>query len=234
MKLLNLLVNDMKFHLRHGFYIAYIVLTAMLLGILSLFPEIIKEQAAIILTITEIGSFGSTFIAATIILEKEQKLYDTLFITPLSIHSFIQAKVMALSIPALLSGMILFANSFGVRAITPEFIIGVMLTSILFSLLGFALATRCDSINGFILLAAPFGLLFVGLPLVHDLRLLQVPFNSYLPTQGAIQLIRASFEEAHWKDSLRSIFSLSVWIALFYIWAKRWFSNTIVWKGDSR
>lgn len=234
MKTFILVRNDLKFQFRHGFYSAYFVLTLMLLMLLSLFSGFAKEQAGVILLLTEISSFGSTFVAATIVLEKEQRLYDTLFATPINIHSFLQAKILSLAAPALLSGTILFAVSFGLNVIRLEFIAGILLSSLLFSLLGLALASRCRSINGFILLSLPFGLILSGLPIVHYLQLFQIPFSKYLPTHGALKLLNSGFEQTGWKDCLFAVILLAGWLIVFYVWAERWFSAYIVQKGAGR
>ncbi|WP_340084201.1 hypothetical protein MHB50_16090 [Siminovitchia sp. FSL H7-0308] len=234
MKTWMLIKNDLKFQYRHGFYMAYFVLTLMLLMLLSLFSGLAKEQAGMILLLTEISSFGSTFVAATIVLEKEQRLYDTLFVTPINIHSFLQAKILSLAAPAFISGTILFAVSFGLNTIRLEFIAGIFLTSILFSLLGLALATRCQSINGFILLSLPFGLVLAGLPIVHHLQLFPMPFSIILPAQGALRLLNAGFEQTGWKDVLLAVLLLAGWVLVFYVWAERWFSTYIVQKEATR
>lgn len=234
MKTWMLIKNDLKFQYRHGFYMAYFVLTLMLLMLLSLFSGLAKEQAGMILLLTEISSFGSTFVAATIVLEKEQRLYDTLFVTPINIHSFLQAKILSLAAPALISGTILFVVSFGLNMIRLEFIAGIFLASILFSLLGLTLATRCQSINGFILLSLPFGLVLVGLPIVHYLQLFPIPFSILLPAQGALLLLNAGFEQTGWKDVLLAVLLLAGWVLVFYVWAERWFSTYIVQKEATR
>ncbi|MBO1004026.1 ABC transporter permease [Pseudogracilibacillus auburnensis] len=231
MKIRGIFIHDVKFQFRQGFYFAYAILTIMLILVSLIFTESAKQIAVVILLITEITSFSSTFIAANLLLEKEQGVYDALFITPINVSIYLLIKIFSMSIPAVVSGALFLLFSLGTGSLTVWTLCGIYLTAILFILLGLAVSTRCKSMNGFILVSIPFGLLFAGFPLLEFLHIYAVPFSHFLPTHSTILLLRNAFEEVQWKSNILALLHLIIWIIIFWFWAKFWFTKYIVWKG---
>lgn len=231
MKIWVFIKNDFRFLLRHHFYTAYGCLTFLLVLALSIFQGEAKEMASVILLITEITSFSSTFIAANLLLERSQGIYDVLFITPVKMKSYLCAKICSLSIPAVISGMIIVTISFGIEGVNIWMICSLFLTTVLFSLLGITLATRCESVNGFILRILPFGLFLIGLPLAGFLQLIDHPLLYLLPTQGTIILLQSPYVLWNWVSVIYAVMILIIWGIIFWGWSKRWFMQYVVLKG---
>lgn len=74
MRFKNLLLWDMKFQGRYGFYLLYGILTAFYIVLLHSLPQSWKENAAAILIYSDPAAMGLFFMGAIILLEKSQRV----------------------------------------------------------------------------------------------------------------------------------------------------------------
>lgn len=155
------LITDIRFQWKQGFYAIYLIVSFMYLLILSQLPHFILDYALPIIVFSDPSILGLFFIGGMVLLEKEQGVLQMLVVTPLTIKAYILSKVIALTLIAILAGMLIT----GISAYQPVnyflLLIGIILTSIFFTLIGFMISTKAKNLNTFFLYMMPWTALFM-------------------------------------------------------------------------
>ncbi|GIP34693.1 ABC transporter permease [Paenibacillus sp. J2TS4] len=221
--------HDVKFQIRQGFYLAYLLITVMYSLLLSLVPAGAKSELSVIVIFTDPSALGFFFIGGIVLLEKGQNIYDNLFVTPLQVREYMTAKTLSLAMLSTLSGTAVHVSSFGIEEISGLFLAGIFLTSAFFTLIGLGLAVRYETLNGFFLVSPMYSILFY-VPVLGYMKLFDSPLYYLLPTQGTLLLIASPFHPLAAWEMVYGLLVLLIWIGLAYVWAKRSFTNYIVLK----
>ncbi|MHB8131355.1 MAG: fluoroquinolone export ABC transporter permease subunit, partial [Mobilitalea sp.] len=147
MRIRNLILGDVKFQLKYGFYFVYAVFTLIYILLLFALPVAAKEKAVTILIYTDPAAMGLFFMGAIVLLEKSQRVLNSIAVSPVKVSEYIISKVVSLGAISTLVGVIISAsagtgNIFGVM-------IGTFLGSVIFSLFGLMVAAKINSLNQF-------------------------------------------------------------------------------------
>jgi len=162
MRLQALLVGDIRFQWKYGFYFLYLVFTLLYIFLLQVLPPFWKDTASLVMVFSDPAAIGLFFMGAIILLEKSENTMQSIAISPVRPVEYVLAKMGALSLLSTLVG-------FGIRlsAIHIErpvlFFLGVFLGSGLFSSIGILVATKAKTLNQFIVLTIPLELV-INLP----------------------------------------------------------------------
>ncbi len=148
MRLRSLFLLDMRFQARYGFYFLYTVLTIIYVIVLFALPENWREKAVAILIFSDPASMGLFFMGAIVLLEKSQHTPCAFAVSPVRVVEYVIAKVGSLSAISLVVAAIL-ALAAGVDHL-PMVLLGTVISSAVFTLLGMIIATRINSLNQFI------------------------------------------------------------------------------------
>ena len=136
MRLLNALKTDLRFQLKQGVYTVYVFLAFTYLIIINLLPKSIHSIAVPIVVFTDPSVIGFFFIGSIVMLEKNQGVFTYLAVTPLRLKEYLFSKIIAYVIVAEIAGfaivLLTYREPFNVLLL----FIGILLTSILFTLLG--------------------------------------------------------------------------------------------------
>ena len=153
MRFKNLLLWDMKFQARYGFYLLYGILTAFYVVILFSLPQSWKENVAALLVYSDPAAMGLFFMGAIILLEKSQRVTSFFAVSPIRVLEYVCSKVLSLSLIGLLVAVVLAAVSNHKSLLL---VLSVsFLSSVLFTLSGIIIATKITSLNQFILATIP-------------------------------------------------------------------------------
>lgn len=169
-------------------------------------------------------------------MEKSQGILNNLFITPIRIHEYIISKMVSLTMLAMISSSIIAIPVITSGLKPLPFLIGVLLTSLLSSLLGLILGVRVKSVNGYILMAIPCIIVFILPILEFAVPSLSLPLW-IVPTKPSLFLVKYAMGLGPEKNALTqtafSVFMLCTWISAAYLWASKWFQKYVVNKiGD--
>lgn len=234
MRVLPAIIQDVKFQFRHGFYYAYLIICAVYIFFLRAVSVDAREFLAIFLIFSDPAILGFVFIGGIVLLEKDQKVLESLFVTPLQIREYFIAKITSLTILVVLVSLLIISFSFGAKFNLIPLLLGVILGSIFFILLGFALAARVKSVNGFIL-STPLMLIWSSLPLLNFFNICDHYLFYLLPGKGILILLEAVFSNTSILWLIYAVFLLLGWIVIAYLWAKDWFYQYIILKiGGSK
>lgn len=229
MRLLSAVKTDITFQYRHYLYAIYLFISILYILLLYFIPDAYKEQAAIFILFSDCSFLGSFFIGGIMLLEKEQGIYDNMFVTPLRIQEFIWSKVLSLGILSVLSSLLIFTFTFGFSSKTIVLLVGVALNSIFATLLGMTFAPAVKSINQYLILSPLFVTVFF-LPVLDTLGLFYSPLFVVIPGNAGLLLMEGAFISLTLSEWIYSVLLLGFYIYFTYTLALKSFQKYIVMR----
>ncbi|MHC1780664.1 MAG: hypothetical protein AB9922_10560 [Bacteroidales bacterium] len=229
MRLLNAIKSDIRFQIKQGFYLIYLIITVMYLVVLSLVPENVLNVALPLVVFSDPSVLGLFFIGGIIMLEKGQGIIQVLVVSPLKTSEYIISKVVSLSLISTLSGVLL--TIFGTK-IYPDWIlliVSIFLTSSIFTLCGIMINAGCNNVNQYIIKTIPYMLLLV-LP-CFSLLGFKYSFLFYIfPSVSALKLMLGSFTGITAVEAVLLILFLLIVNYLLFLKSVKIFENKIVFN----
>ncbi|PAQ13498.1 ABC transporter permease [Bacillaceae bacterium SAOS 7] len=229
MRLTSALFYDVKLQFRHGLYIAYFLISHFYILLLFQLPASYRETANVLLTFSDPSMLGFFFIGGLVLLEKGQHIHDPLFVTPYKPEEYILSKTMSLMILSVVSSLYIHIVTFGFSSSLFLFTLGVLLTSMIFTLLGLAVAIRCETVNQFFLRSVIYTVVFC-LPLLSYVGIWDANWMIWLPTHASLLLLRSVFEPISVSTILYCVVTLSGWLAFSFWLARQSFYQSIILK----
>ena len=107
MRLKNLIIGDIKFQIKYGFYFIYMILTILYVCLISVLPVCWREKGSIIMIFTDPAAMGMFFMGAIILLEKSQRVLDSLVVSPVKAWEYIASKIISLGMISTLVAIII-------------------------------------------------------------------------------------------------------------------------------
>lgn len=220
MRIIKLILGDIHFQFKYGFYFIYILFSALYVFLLFIFPETWREKAVSIMIYSDPAAMGLFFMGAIVLLEKSQRVLNALAVSPVKEIEYVIAKTISLMLISVLVSLVL-ALAAGLRNI-PEVLLATALTSIIFTLLGLIAATKINSLNQYIIMTAPLELICFVPPIIY----LFVPsvIMQWYPLNGSMALISNNSQ-----NPLRDITMLLIIIVCLFIIAQR--ATVKMWKS---
>jgi fluoroquinolone transport system permease protein len=223
MRLKNLILGDMKFQYKYGFYTIYLFLVVLYACIFFALPESARQKAALIMILTDPAAMGLFFMGAILMLEKSQRVIDTIAITPVRVWEYIISKAVSISVISILVSIILAvlsgnSNLFGI-------VIGTLFGSIIFTMIGLLIAVHTNSLNSFMIGTVPIELIFF-VPAILYLFGLQSDWMLLHPACAIMQLYIGVTN-----DAFLSIIVCIVWAVLILFITCKAFQKMIKQMG---
>lgn len=227
MRTLSAMKYDIKFQIRHGFYYAYAIVSILYVILLRLVPTGARDYLSVLVLFTDPTVLGFFFIGGIILLEKDQSILASLFVTPMRAREYILSKLLTLSLLSLISSAVIVVFSSSERINPAMLIFAVVPSSTFFTLMGIALAARIRTLNQYIIASTIYLIPFI-LPIFGFLRLFDLPIYHVLPGYGSLVLLKGVFSPLAPASFLYSIILLLVWNIIAYNWAVIWFDKYII------
>lgn len=165
MRLRNLILWDMVFQVKYGFYLLYSGLTALYLILLSAMPIPWQNHAAAALIFSDPAAMGLFFMGAIVLLEKSQRVPFALAVSPVTAAQYVIAKVVSLCAIALMAAAVL-AGAAKVDNLLYT-LTGTALAGAMFTLSSIIIATKINSLNQFMLWTVPVEAVVLAPALAH-------------------------------------------------------------------
>lgn len=153
MRLVSLIIWDIKFQVKYGFYFLYGILTPLYVFVLLSMPQPWQKNAAALLIFSDPAAMGLFFMGAIVLLEKSQRVPCAFAVSPVRAMEYVIAKVVSLGAIALVSAAIL-AIAAKVENLAYS-LLGTAISGVIFTLLGIIIATKITSLNQFVLWTIP-------------------------------------------------------------------------------
>lgn len=218
MKFTRILVQDIRYQMRYGFYLLYAFVSLIYIGILRLIPVTARTEVATLIILSDPALLGFFFIGGIWLLEQGEGLHRYWSVLPAKPYAYIGAKLLSLGFISTLSGLLITGIS-GVGGINyPLLVVTLLLSAGIFTLAGLVLATMARTVNHYLVLTIPveIGILLPPLLLLcglhHPLLLL------FPGTQGLAALRFALGLERKMELGL-ILAGLLFWLGIAFGWA---------------
>ncbi|MEL7569460.1 MAG: ABC transporter permease [Eubacteriaceae bacterium] len=214
MRTKSLLIGDIRFQFKYGFYFLYAVFTILYIAILYMLPGRWREQAAIIMIFTDPAAMGLFFMGAIILFEKGERVLNSIAISPVKPYEYVISKLTSIAIISTAAAVLI---GLGGRVISNYiyFILGVFLGSCLFSCIGIILAVNIKTLNQFIVATIPAEII-ISLPAIAWLFGFKPLWLILHPGVCVIELCQNG------ENAFLAMFILAFWtfFAAVYAWRK--------------
>ncbi len=186
------------------------------------------DKVLVALVLNDPSVIGYFFIALAIYTEIKHQILPALFVTPVELHQFLIARILSISLLGLVCSLGLAISVRGFDLNIPAFVLGASGICLLSALLGLIMLTFAPEFLKFTMLSVPVFLIFINLPLLQYLGVLELGIFRYLfPIQGSLELIEYSISGGKINFWYTSV-SMLVGVLLFYGLAYRLFDKKIV------
>jgi len=224
-----LLKKEITLQWRQGFWLVYFVFTAIYVTVLLSLPEKNRMLVSLILILSDTTMLGIIFIGALVLLEKQQAVIQSLFVTPLEPSQYIWSKTISLSLIAICMSMLVYLPVWHFTAYTLLLLACIAFTAGTFVLLGLGLAARVDTINQYFGLMMGASMLLI-LPVLPYLLLEQHPVFLFLPYVASLDLMLGARESLPLWRIFLDIILLVAWGYIAYKFALRRVTRYLVYK----
>lgn len=229
MRLLHAIWADMKFQMKQGFYLVYIVITILYMVILSFLPQEILSLAIPLVVFSDPSVLGLFFIGGIIMLEKVQGILMVVVVSPLRTYEYLLSKAISLALISVLAAIAITLFSYHERVNWIILVLSTILTSGIFTLCGIMINAGCNTVNQYMLKTIPYMLLFV----LPCFSLLGFPYSwlfTAIPSVAALRLMLGAFNGISWVEASGLVVYLAGMNYLFLRWTIRVFENKIVFQ----
>lgn len=155
-----LLFADIRFQFRYGFYAIYLIFTLVYLGLLYALPDGWRGDAALLMIFTDPAAMGLFFMGAIVLFEKNERVLDTIAVSPVRPMEYVVSKLASIGLIATLVAVVIGLGA-GAMQYPLRFLLSVFLCSCLFSALGLMAACKVRTLNQFFLYSVPLEVLTV-------------------------------------------------------------------------
>lgn len=219
MRKLNVIKGDMKFQWKYGFYFLYVIIIIIYFMIFSFFQGEVKNTIVSVCVYSDPAAMGMFFMGALILLEKSQRITNSIAISPVTAWEYILGKSISIGIISEIVGMILLLQGHTRNIVLSS--IGIFAGSVIFSLCGIIVGAKIESLSQYIVCTIPFEIIgFVPVILYRIGFLWDEKLMLLHPGCSVMQLIEGNVSLAP-----LAMLSICIWIILL-----SYFSNLSVKK----
>lgn len=222
---------DLKLYHRYKVYYLTILIVFIYTLILRQMPSQFSNTVGTMLIFFDPSLVGFMFLGALILFERNDGSLNALMSTPASLDSYMWAKVITMSLIALTSGLSIAILAFGFSTRYVFIAIGVLLTSLVYSLLGFAAVSRYKSLDGYFTMVILVMVISL-LPFLDFFELFETNLLYVIPSYSSIELIHSGFVEPTLEKIVLNSGYLILWIGIAFYLAKKMFYRHIVMEAE--
>lgn len=232
MRIIYAVKNDIKFQIKYGFYLLYFVISLIYISLIYFIPYNVKSIVASIIIFSDPVALGMIFMGAIILFEKSECVLNSLFISPLKKEEYIISKILSIAIISTLSSVAIIIFSLDISKVNLfSLLTGIILGSIMASLIGIIVASNINSINQFIVKIIPLGT-FISFPPLTIFLGLDNQLLNILPGNIILKFILEGVGIG--KSNPIYLIILLLWLALFWQWSKINILRMLMNLGGSR
>ena len=223
-----LLKKEITLQWRQGFWLVYFVVSALYIIVLLNIPRENRMMVSLIMILSDTSMLGVLFIGALVLLEKQQAVTSSLFVTPLEPRTYIWSKCLSLSLIATVMSILVYLPVWQFPAYTVLLLLCFVITAGTFALLGLGLAAGVTTINQYFGLMMGASILLT-LPLIPYLLLDQHPAFLFLPYIASLDLMLGSLEPLPAWRMIADILFMIVWGLLAFRYARSRVNKKLVY-----
>ena len=210
MRKVNVIKGDMLFQWKYGFYMLYLLMIIIYYVIFSFLTGNVKDTIVSICVYSDPAAMGMFFMGALILLEKSQRITNTIAISPVTVEEYILGKIVSVGIISEIVGVILMLQGHTENYFLCA--IGIFAGSVIFSLCGIIVGAKIESLNQYIIGTLPFEIIgFVPVILYRIGFMWDNKLMIIHPGCSVMRLIEGDTEMA-----VGAVASIVIWIILLF------------------
>ncbi len=159
-----LLIGDIRFQFKYGFYFLYLVFTILYISLLYLLPSEWRNQGAVLMVFSDPAAMGLFFMGAIVLFEKGERVLDSIAVSPVKPIEYVVSKLVSIALISTAVGLLIGFGG-GVISNPLLFVTGVFFGSCLFSAVGLMVAANITTLNQFIVATIPAEII-INLPAI--------------------------------------------------------------------
>lgn len=228
----NAFIADSIFEFKQGFHTIYIVISFLYLLLLS---QLSSEYIVYVLPLvifSDPSVLGLFFIGGTLLLEKEQGVLSSILVTPLTSLEYILAKVMSLASISILAAFLISILTYSGTVYYQYLIVGTLLTSVFFTLIGIVIVTKSRSVNEFFVKMVPY-IVFLLAPCFLLIRFSSITLLNVFPSVSLLRLIYFSYHNINHFEALIQIIYMIIVNLLLLKYTVVKFEERVVYGGKN-
>ena len=210
MRKVNVIKGDMFFQWKYGFYMLYLLMIIIYYVIFSFLTGNVKDTIVSICVYSDPAAMGMFFMGALILLEKSQRITNSIAISPVTVEEYILGKIVSVGIISEIVGVILMLQGHTENYFLCA--IGIFAGSVIFSLCGIIVGAKIESLNQYIIGTLPFEIMgFVPVILYRIGFMWDNKLMIIHPGCSVMRLIEGDTEMA-----VGAVASIVIWIILLF------------------
>lgn len=225
--MLNLLKSDIVLQWRQKFWLIYIIIGFIYTAIALNISEEHRFFICTMFIMFDTSVLGLTFVGAIILLEKQQNILQSLFITPLSLRSYFLSKTISLMLISFFVGTMIVLIPNGFVSNFHLIAVAIVFSSIIFTLTGIGFSAKTKSLNQYIW-SISIGTFWVVIPVVPYLTFDNQDYLIIFPMNAALDLMLSPLKPKTNFQYLLDFGILLLWIFLSFQFAKARFIKHII------
>lgn len=218
---------DLRLQVRHGFLLAGAFVAVFWVLVLSRLPDAVVAGGMPVFLFLNLLVTTFYFVAGWVLFEKGEGTLEALVVTPLRESEYLVSKIAVLTLLGAAEGLAIVLCVYGAGFDWLLAAAGVVLTAALYTLSGFVMIARYDSINEF-LLPSTLLVLLLQLPVLDVLGVYESPVFLLFPTYASLLLLEAAFHGVPTWKLVYAVGYASLATALLFAVARASFHRFIV------
>ena len=228
--IIQLALWDWKIQGRYQIQTVAVVLTLLYWLLFYALPFENIDGLIIVCVYSDPAALGMVFVGALVLFEKNERTLQAMAVSPVPGSGYLWSKALSLTVLSLFLGLAMAIAGHGWQLHYFWLAIGIILTGLFFTFIGFLAVARVNSINQYILFLFPFLVVF-NLPIFNFLKITDSWLLYLLPSQGSFLLLEAGFgrDISYWQ-LIYSVGYLLISIVVAYRLALRAYHRHIIQK----
>ncbi|MEN8203524.1 MAG: hypothetical protein ABFS28_13080 [Bacteroidota bacterium] len=210
-----LLKKDITLQWRQGFWLVYFVVSALYVIVLFNISREHRMMVSLIMILSDTTMLGVLFIGALVLLEKQQAVIHSLFVTPLEPSGYIWSKTISLSLIATVMSILVYLPVWQFSVYSLLLLLCIVFTAGTFSMLGLGLAAGVDTINQYFAVQMGVSMLLI-LPVLPYLLLDQHPAFLFLPYIASLDLMLGAMKPLPGWRMIADLLFMTAWGIIAY------------------
>ena len=224
---------DLRLQLRNGFYYAVAFVLACWFVLLTRLPSVDWGYVLPVFVFGNLVMVNFYFLAGLVLLEKAEGSLEAQVVTPLTNWEYLVSKMVALTTLSLVEQIIIVWSAYGWGFAVGPLFSGIVLAAFLYTLTGFLLVVRYESINEYLLPSVLFTVV-LSLPVLGYFGLWDTWLLYLHPFSAPLVLLTGAFGPIPQWQWIYGVLYSAVWTGLLLLASRRAFDRFIVTQEGSR
>ena len=218
---------DFRLQLRNGFYYAVAFVLACWFVLLTRLPEIDWGYVLPAFVFGNLVMVNFYFVAGLVLLEKGEGTLEAQVVTPLADWEYLASKTVTLAALSVVEQIVIVWSAHGGGFAVGPLVAGIVLATVLYTLVGFLLVARYRSINEFLFPSVLYtGVL--SLPMLHYFGVWDTWFLYLHPFTAPLVLLAGAFRPLPAWQWAYGVLYAAAWAGLLLLASRRAFDRFIV------